>query len=91
MWAIYLELCCNKSKALICFQLLSLVTPLLQRLEWCNAGEVFAAIKVSDCLQFLPDEKAGVVGGHSIFGVVTTQAVSPFHCELETDGMYFYN
>ncbi|KAG8278221.1 Tripartite motif-containing protein 45 [Homalodisca vitripennis] len=68
-------------------ELLSLVTPILQRLEWCNAGEVIAAIKVSDCLQFLPEERAGVISGHPIYGVVTTQAVSAYHCELQTEGL----
>ncbi|XP_054284640.1 tripartite motif-containing protein 45-like [Macrosteles quadrilineatus] len=68
-------------------ELLTLVTPLLQRLEWCSAGEVIAAIKVSDCLQFLPEERAGLINGHPIFGVITTQAVSPAHCELQTEGL----
>lgn len=65
------------------------MSPLLKRLEWCNASEVVAAIKVSDCLQFLPDERAGTIRSHTMFGVITTQAIAAQYCSLQTEGNLF--
>ena len=65
--------------------------PVLQRLEWCcsELGSGTSANllepRVSDCLQFLPNEDAGKVKDHSLFGVITTQSISHAECTLNTD------
>lgn len=38
---------------------------------------------VSECLQFLPNETAGKIKGHALFGIVTTQAISHQYCTLD--------
>lgn len=69
-------------------ELLTLVSPVLRRLEWCcNNGANGSLMEphVSDCLQFLPEEGCGRIKSHTLFGVITTQTVSPQHCTLNTD------
>ncbi|RZF32166.1 hypothetical protein LSTR_LSTR004029 [Laodelphax striatellus] len=68
-------------------ELLSVVNLVLNRLKWCEDIPPIAASKVSDCLLFLPEEKAGVVDSHQMYGVITTQSVSPYHCVLQTEGL----
>jgi hypothetical protein len=63
--------------------------PVLHRLEWCctaiGSGGANSLLepRVSECLQFLPNETAGKIKGHALFGVVTTQAISHQHCTLD--------
>ncbi|PSN43409.1 hypothetical protein C0J52_02627 [Blattella germanica] len=89
-----LERCAEDTRAAIGFaedllaeasdiELLSLVMPVLQRLEWCMAKA--EAPRVSECLQFLPHESAGKAGEHALFGVVTTQTLSHQHCTLDAE------
>jgi hypothetical protein len=72
-------------------QLLSLVVPVLHRLEWCcttiGSGGANSLLEhhVSECLQFLPNETAGKIKGHALFGVITTQTISYQHCTLDVN------
>lgn len=67
-------------------QMLSLVTLVLNRLKWFQENPTVHGLKVSDCLIFLSEERAGIINNHQMCGVVTTQSVSPYHCVLETEG-----
>jgi hypothetical protein len=72
-------------------QLLSLVMPVLHRLEWCctaigsGGANNLLEPRVSECLQFLRSETAGKLKDYSLFGVITTQTVSHQHCTLDMD------
>ncbi|XP_075212908.1 E3 ubiquitin-protein ligase TRIM45 isoform X2 [Lycorma delicatula] len=68
-------------------EFLSIVDFLLNRLKWCQETPPVPVTKVSDCLIFLSEERAGVINNHQMYGVVTTQSVSPYHCTLETEGL----
>ncbi|KAJ9595962.1 hypothetical protein L9F63_012855 [Diploptera punctata] len=63
-------------------ELLSLVTPVLRRLEWCCSSTNLLEPHVSECLQFVPSENREKVNQHTVYGVITTQTISPAHCNL---------
>lgn len=69
-------------------EILSFVKPILRRLEMCSKNERLPELKVSDSLQFLPEEVAeNTENICPLYGVVTTQMVSPKHCTiLHQDG-----
>ena len=70
-------------------EILSFVGFLLRKLEMCAVPAV-PDIGVSESLQFLPDELVTHHGDASfkLYGVVTTQTVSPKHSVLLTDGTW---
>ncbi|KAJ4441301.1 hypothetical protein ANN_11155 [Periplaneta americana] len=74
-------------------ELLSLVVPVLRRLEWCctaigsGGASNLLEPRVSECLQFLPNESAGKVKDYTLFGVITTQTISHEHCSLDIDSL----
>ncbi|XP_031343553.1 tripartite motif-containing protein 45-like isoform X2 [Photinus pyralis] len=70
-------------------ELLSFVRTLLKRLERYSELELSHNWKVPDNLQFLPDEIAKDVSEDlcPIYGVITTQTVSPQNCVLQLEGL----
>lgn len=72
------------------FQVISLASPLLKRLEWIiQSGSMKSrngsgSVKL---LQFLRDERAGTIKNHFVFGVLTNQIVSPMHSSLTVEGL----
>ncbi|KAK6632325.1 hypothetical protein RUM44_007366 [Polyplax serrata] len=66
------------------FEVLSFAFFILQRLEWCiKVGTSALSSAFTNCIgtmQFLPDEHARTVKNRTLYGVVTTQVVSPSHC-----------
>ncbi|XP_068083595.1 E3 ubiquitin-protein ligase TRIM45 [Anabrus simplex] len=69
-------------------EVLSLAAPILRRLENIHApGGIPAEPRVSEVLHFLPGESAGMVQGHPLFGLVTTQTVAASRCVLNTDSL----
>nr|CAD7463770.1 unnamed protein product [Timema tahoe] len=75
-------------------ELLSFVGPILHRLDWCLGkkkgpeSDGLIEARESDCIQFLPGERAGIIDSFTLYGVVTTQTVSPQHCIFNTDSEY---
>ncbi|KAK5646544.1 hypothetical protein RI129_005008 [Pyrocoelia pectoralis] len=69
-------------------EILSFVKTLLRRLERCSKLEMSSDWKVPDNLQFLPDEMAQdtSAGLCPIYGVITTQTISPQNCILKLEG-----
>ncbi|CAH0381052.1 unnamed protein product [Bemisia tabaci] len=68
-------------------EVVMMLSTVLNRLDWCVKNTPSGpSFRVSDCIQFLPEERACVIRSHTIYGVVTTQAVSPYHCIIEADG-----
>lgn len=71
-------------------QVLSFAFYLLQRLEWCiKSGSSALSSAFTSCvgtLQFLPEERAGTIRNKAVFGVVTTQIVSPSNCYITPEG-----
>lgn len=66
-------------------EVLSFARPILGRLDACTTENEEAAspeLKASESLQFLPEEVAPGEGTCPIYGVLTTQQVSPRHCVL---------
>ncbi|XP_021939856.1 tripartite motif-containing protein 45 isoform X2 [Zootermopsis nevadensis] len=70
-------------------ELLSLVVPVLHRLEWCCTaiGSSLMEPRVSECLRFLPNETAEKIKGHALFGIITTQVISHQHCTLNVNSL----
>ncbi|XP_063243306.1 E3 ubiquitin-protein ligase TRIM45 [Bacillus rossius redtenbacheri] len=72
-------------------ELLSLAGPILRRLQWCSDYKAHGATSSLlepaglDCLQFLPRESAGLRRAYTLYGVVSTQSVSPQHCLINVD------
>lgn len=69
-------------------EVLSFAQPVLKTLETCTALQKTPTdIKTSDSLQFLPYEAAMDSGSsYPLYGVVTTQVVSPRNCTIITEG-----
>lgn len=70
-------------------EILGFVGFLLKKLEMCAVPAV-PDLKISESLQFLPDEVVKHDGDASfkLYGVVTTQMVSPKHSVLLTEGTW---
>ncbi|EEB17387.1 tripartite motif-containing protein, putative [Pediculus humanus corporis] len=73
------------------FEVLSFANYLIQRLEWClKTGTSSLSTAFTSCigtLKFLPEEKAKIVNNKTIFGVITTEIVSPSNCCLTSEGL----
>ncbi|KAL0273661.1 UNVERIFIED_CONTAM: hypothetical protein PYX00_006286 [Menopon gallinae] len=72
------------------FEVISLASPLLRRLEWIiQSGPIKSRVASNSAklLQFLRDERAGTIKNHSVFGVLTNQIVSPMHSSLTIEGL----
>lgn len=68
-------------------EILSFVKPILKKLEVCNKLDGIQEMRVAESLQFLPEEIAqNTENCCPIYGVVTTQTVSPKNCHLHTEG-----
>ncbi|XP_018336664.1 tripartite motif-containing protein 45-like [Agrilus planipennis] len=69
-------------------ELLSFVKPISKKLDQCNRLKKVNNLKVSDSLQFLPEEIAPNNDGNCVlYGVVTTQSVFPKNCVLNVEGL----
>lgn len=67
-------------------EVLSFAKHVLKKLESCT-GDENRELRISDSLQFLPTEIAQNSGSSCpLYGVITTQTVSPKHCILNTEG-----
>ncbi|XP_071052814.1 E3 ubiquitin-protein ligase TRIM45-like [Onthophagus taurus] len=68
-------------------EFLTLVKPILRRLEVCNQIHI-PELPISESLQFLPEEASQESWNSCpLYGVVTTQIVSPSHCSLLPEGL----
>lgn len=69
-------------------EVLSFAQPVLKTLETCTAlQKPQADLRTSDSLQFLPHEAATESGSsYPLYGVVTSQVVSPRNCIIVTEG-----
>lgn len=68
-------------------EVLSFAQPVLKKLETCTTLEnKRLELKLSESLQFLPNEAVTGGGTFPLYGVVTTQTVSPKHCIISTEG-----
>ncbi|XP_023720662.1 tripartite motif-containing protein 45 isoform X3 [Cryptotermes secundus] len=76
-------------------ELLSLVVPVLHRLERCctavgsggGGANNLLEPRVSECLQFLRSETAGKLKDYSLFGIITTQTISHQYCTLNIESL----
>lgn len=67
-------------------EVLSFAKHVLKKLESCRADENYD-LKISDSVQFLPTEIVdNPESCYPLYGVITTQTVSPKHCILNTEG-----
>lgn len=67
-------------------EILNFVKPILQKIDDCNKINLFNG-KILDSVQFLPEEVALTYeNGCPIYGVLTTQTVSPKNCTIDTKG-----
>ncbi|BES88902.1 B-box zinc finger [Nesidiocoris tenuis] len=72
-------------------ELLSLAPILLNKLDaspFVASDITFVTSRVSDFLQFLPDERAPAEGQYQLFGIISTQSLSPENCTLQTEGLF---
>lgn len=69
-------------------EVLSFAKHVLKKLESCTGNES-TDLSISDSMQFLPTEIVQNSGSCCpLYGVITTQTVSPKHCNLNTEGKY---
>lgn len=70
-------------------EILNFVKPILRKMDVCNKSNAFDG-QIADTVQFLPEEVAHTYeGGCPIYGVLTTQTVSPKHCSIDNKGSFF--
>lgn len=70
-------------------ELLCFVNQVLAKLDWCNDIARQVEPRVTDCIQFLPDEQVPATANKTpLYGMITTQTVAPHNCFLNTEGMY---
>uniref|UniRef100_A0A146MC90 Tripartite motif-containing protein 45 n=3 Tax=Lygus hesperus TaxID=30085 RepID=A0A146MC90_LYGHE len=72
-------------------ELLSLAPILVNKLDvspFVSSDISLVTSKVSEFLQFLPDEKATTEGQFQLFGIISTQSLSPENCTLQTEGLF---
>lgn len=68
-------------------EVLSFVNPIMVKIEQCDNFKQDKELKLSGSLQFLPEETVKCPNNfYTLYGVVTTQTVSPDHCLLSFDG-----
>ncbi|XP_014259345.1 tripartite motif-containing protein 45 isoform X2 [Cimex lectularius] len=69
-------------------ELLNTATHVLSKLDINDESDLqVLTMRVSDVVQFLPEEKATNIGKYQLFGIISTQVISPQHCTLEADGL----
>lgn len=72
-------------------EILSFVNPIMSKIIQCENFKQDHEFKLSGSLQFLPGEAVKCSNNfYTLYGVVTTQVVSPEHCSLNFDGKYLH-
>lgn len=68
-------------------EVLSFINPVISKIEKCDNFEETEELHCSGTLQFLPEETVKCPNNfYTLHGVLTTQTVSPEHCQLNADG-----
>ncbi|XP_018579850.1 tripartite motif-containing protein 45 [Anoplophora glabripennis] len=69
-------------------EVLSFINPVMTKIENCDNFEKTKELHCSGTLQFLPEETVKCPNDfYTLYGVLTTQTVSPEHCQLNADGL----
>ncbi|KAG5892126.1 hypothetical protein JTB14_032348 [Gonioctena quinquepunctata] len=69
-------------------EILSFLNPVISKIEKCNNLEKHQDLKVSGSLQFLREEAVKCpINLFTVYGALTTQNVSPGHCQLNVEGL----
>lgn len=70
-------------------EVLSFVNPIMSKIEQCDNFKPDNELKLSGSLQFLPEESIKCPNNiYTLYGVVSTQTLSPDHCLLNFGGKY---
>ncbi|KAJ8927551.1 hypothetical protein NQ314_019965, partial [Rhamnusium bicolor] len=70
-------------------EVLSFINPVMCKIEKCDNFEQIRDLQCSGTMQFLPEETMKCPNNfYTIYGVLSTQSVSPEHCQLNTEGKF---
>ncbi|CAH0556993.1 unnamed protein product [Brassicogethes aeneus] len=69
-------------------EVLSFVKPVMDKMEGCTYGKIVSP-RLSDSITFLPEEAVQCDNNfYTLYGVISTQSVSPRHCVIKTEGLH---